>query len=306
MRKIAVSCYNHMVGKIPPLHTHWLMMLHPLPDKLVLMLCLVMLALGAIACEVEKRVVRDGWGDLRSMAQPNARKDSMRNREGATTEPASAPQGWAILLESFEGPNASQRARELEQRLRKEAYVPDLWLHAAGGKVHVVRGRYPLPDVDAAQRDLRQSRMLMLDGLRPYENVQLMPLGGAAAANSANPQNPRGWDVKLYPGMYTLQIGFYDENFGKDFRDAAEKAVATLRQNGEDAYYYHGPNRSLVTIGLFTDADFVKENNVLVYGPRVRQLQERFKYNLGNGLTLIQKFEDHTSSEQPSFLVRVN
>jgi hypothetical protein len=105
--------------------------------------------------------------------------------------------------------------------------------------------------------------------------------------------------------MYSLQIGFYDDAFGPDFRQAAEQAAAALHQQGEQAYYYHGPNRSLVTIGLFTENDFVQQGPQRAYGPQIKQLQQRFPYNLANGLTQIQKIDGRTIGEQPSFIVRV-
>jgi hypothetical protein len=91
-------------------------------------------------------------------------------------------------------------------------------------------------------------------------------------------------------------------------------AAARLRADGDQAYFYHGPNRSLVTVGLFTEQDFGVEQQpapdggvlfIPTYGQRVRELQKKFSYNLGNGRTIIEKSGDKKLGEQPSFLVRV-
>ena len=121
-------------------------------------------------------------------------------------------------------------------------------------------------------------------------------------------------DLKQHAGMYSLQIGFYDEAFGKEFRKAAEEMATILREDGVEAYYYHGPNISMVTVGLFDDSDLVKREvrmpNGLVsiqegYGPRIKVLQEQFPNNLGNGATVIDKIDGQNLGPQPSFLVRV-
>ena len=63
--------------------------------------------------------------------------------------------------------------------------------------------------------------------------------------------------------LYTLQIAVYGRPDNTDatkedlaqFRKSAEEAVVQLRREGEQAYYYHGPNRSMVTVGIFSEDD---------------------------------------------------
>jgi hypothetical protein len=62
----------------------------------------------------------------------------------------------------------------------------------------------------------------------------------------------------------------------------------------------------MVTIGLFTDADLISDGATQTYGPKIRELQQKFPYNLGNGLTIVQKLAGKTLGQQPSFLVRLN
>jgi hypothetical protein len=64
--------------------------------------------------------------------------------------------------------------------------------------------------------------------------------------------------------LYTLAIGFYTRaDLGKptpeelrEYRTLAEEATAKLRREGDQAYFYHGPNGSQVTIGVFTPEDY--------------------------------------------------
>jgi len=254
----------------------------------------------------EYRVKYDGWETFRSQIGGDKPGAVAKNSDGSNSAAISEQRGgWAIQVESFEGGNRFRRASDLIRNLTNRNAVTDLWFQDHEGKTTVYRGRYEtLTDLDA-QKALMQTRAIEEDGSKPYENVELISLGGASGGQptgSADLRNHRG------QGYYTLQIGFYDPEFGPDFRDAAEKAVATLRQEGHKAYYYHGPNRSMMTIDLFSDADFDQDGPVRVYGPRMLAIQEKFPNNLSNGLTLVETVSDGAKSEkraQPSFVVKV-
>ena len=112
-------------------------------------------------------------------------------------------------------------------------------------------------------------------------------------------------DLRPYSGMQSLQIGYFDEQYGPDFRKTAEQVARSLRARGEEAYFYHGHFLSMVTIGLFTDADWVQKGQVSVYGPRILAVQERFPYNVGNSREALEEGSDAVEGAQESFLVRV-
>ncbi len=108
-------------------------------------------------------------------------------------------------------------------------------------------------------------------------------------------------------GAYTLQVGYYDANFGNDFRQAAEKAAKVLRDDGQQAYYYHGPNVSLVTIGVFgADAVATDPNSgQTVYGAEVIELRTQFPHHMANGREVIQYMPNGTKVREGSRLVRI-
>ncbi len=267
--------------------------------------CLLLTAFAAMAGCYEYRVKYDGWETFRSQIgadKPggNSTKDPLAS--GAI--PANPRAGWAIQLESFEGASRFRRASDLIRRLTHRNAVTDLWFQDHEGKTTVYRGRYDhLTDLEA-QKALMQTRAIEDEGARPFENVQLISLGGEQSQplGSADLRSHAG------QGFYTLQIMFYDPDYGPDYRDAAEQAAATLRMDGNKAFYYHGPNRSMVTIELFTDADFDQDGPVRIYGPRMLAAQEKFPNNLANGLTMLETISDGRKAEkrpQPSFVVRV-
>lgn len=256
----------------------------------ILMLAVLSCALGC----VEERVVYDGFNAYRNMeaAGPIRLDDDPAAR-------VAADEGWSILLQEFAGTDQLQRADQLRTRLQREYRVPGLWVRQNGDKTGLYRGLYPRPDTDTARSDLRQTRMLSLDGARPYEDVQMLPLS-AAARGASSPL-----DLRQFPGMRSLQVAVYDSDFGPEFRHAAEDAVNALRKEGHEAYFYHGPNRSMVTIGLFDANDVSRDGDQDGYPPRARELQKLFPYNLVNGRTLLQSVSGQDAKPQPSFLVEV-
>jgi hypothetical protein len=123
---------------------------------------------------------------------------------------------------------------------------------------------------------------------------------------------------------YTLQVARYghtdraqptpEELVG--FREAAEKAVLELRQAGDEAFFYHGPFGSTVTIGLFSEADYVTQvrdaNGTITNLPKpyesatLAALRAKYPHNLVNGATLqTRRKGSEEMVTQGSFLVGV-
>ena len=263
-----------------------------------ILVCIALCALGA-GCTYEERIIRDGWAPLREMGISGGTNPSNPTAPAAPKTTHSTDK-WAILIQSMEGPGHYAQAQQLIQRLGTEAHLPNLWLQNRANQTHIFRGLYANPSDPAARSDLRQTRMIKLADKRSFTSAQLVPLG-AASQGAVD-----ALDLRRHPGVYSLQIGYYDDAFGPDFRKAAEQAARALReQDDAEAYYYHGQHRSMVTIGLFTDEDFEQQGVQRVYGRHIRALQEKYPFNLGNGRTIIQSVGGKDAGEQSSFLVRV-
>ncbi len=241
-----------------------------------------------VGCE-EPRVVRSTWDQLPADKRPPI------DNEGAQTT------GCAILLKSFDGPAQDKEASRFIDRLTLTAAMPDLWKARFKGVTNVYRGRYADPATPQAQRDLRQSRMIQVDGKRPFDGVELVDLATGKPPTAVITSEI---DLRRYPNQFSLQVGYYDEQSSNP-RAAAERAAATLRAEGEQAFFYHGPIRSLVTVGLFDETDMTSRDGATVYSQRVKELQRRFPYNASNGRTLVEKRDGNKVRDQPSFLVRV-
>ncbi len=243
---------------------------------------------------METRVVRSSWDSL--PADPKPRQvDNEKNFQDAA-----GGQGWAIQITEIQGNDRHDRARELTHRLRSEAQLDSVWIEDIGNVAHLYHGRF----AHAADKDIRPAlekiQRIELDGEKVFAQAQLVPLVGQGRV-IADP-----FDLRQFSGYYSLQIGFYDEAAGPNFREIAEQAVRMLREEGHDAYYYHGPFRSIITIGVYTyEQAFVPAGNVDTYAPHIREMQTTFPFNLGNGSTIIQKENGKDIGEQKSSLIRV-
>ena len=206
--------------------------------------------------------------------------------------------GHAIRLQSFDGEDRLRLARNLSSHLSKSVGLNDTWFTDDQGIATVYRGQYLDPDLPDAQRDLEQTRGLIVDGWRPFVDAEFVPVGADGA------YSPR--DLRGYPGMYTLQIAFYTLDMGEDFRKVAEQRAEQLRKEDFDAYFYHGPKMSNVTIGLFTQEEAYER-----VGPQfkpsavVRALMKRFPHNEGNGQPIPFANKDGKEEFQESSLVVV-
>ena len=120
-------------------------------------------------------------------------------------------------------------------------------IHKAGSS-DLIFGQYRTPD--AAQSDLRRAQAFKApgSGQQIYRLARLIDVPGAKIG-------PPELDLaNTTRGDYTVQIAVYIDDpkqnaYGRK-RSAVERAKQ-LRQEGWDAYYFHGSTRSAVCIGLF-------------------------------------------------------
>lgn len=153
-------------------------------------------------------------------------------------------------------------------------------------------GHYQSPDDPQARADLKKIRAIAVDGGFPFADAFLAPPSGEIL-RGANTEFDLRNARKNHGGKraaYTLQVGAYarpdrkaptpDEL--KEFRQAAEKAAAELRREGELAFYYHGPNSSSVTVGVFSAEDIDPKSPTGV-PPALKDARAKHPNHLLNG-----------------------
>jgi hypothetical protein len=260
-----------------------------------LLLALLLGVLGG--CETESRVVSSTWDPFREkLGDPEPTRGNADPNDPRVT----SPRGYAVELTRFSGADAAARAFELTARLREQSGLADLWYADAPNVSTVYLGRFRDPRTDTARAALARARAAELEGLKPFTNAELVALSGGDA--SSLPE----LDLRNHTGQYALQVGYYDLAYGADFRRAAEEEAQRLRDEGHNAFYYHGPNRSLIALGPYNyEQAFVRRGQTDVYTPAVTQTQQQFPYNVRNGVGPNEQFTAEELGLRPSFLVLV-
>jgi hypothetical protein len=222
------------------------------------------------------------------------------------TETAAKRTTWAILLGAVSGPGSDRQAATLAAVASREGGMADTFIEPRGDGFAVLYGAYDEPGSPQAKKDLAAARAIDVGGAKPFEGaIMAAPAVRGAAGNT--PEHDLRLAKQIYgkKASFTLQIGVYHRSDREkptpdqvaEIRKAAEGAVKALREQGDQAFYFHGPERSMVTVGLFPTAE----------DAAIRAIQKRFPSHMINGqLTTNAKSEQLNGPKgQPSFVVTV-
>lgn len=237
---------------------------------------------------------------------PSARARGGEAFPGGDGRPGSMTDaGWSIVLVAYSGADARQRAGAAAETIRGRVDLPLVRVQDRGRGAAVVAGSYRSPADGAAQRDLARARAIALDGRTPFSSAFLAPPTGEADRGGLPQYHlSRAFTEFGSQSRYTLQIAVYESPNAREAERAAEQAAAQLRAEGEPAFYYHGPSRSMVTLGAFTGDEAGLETGLP--GPILAELRRRHPYNLFNGRQLLQRVPGQSQRvPQPSFLVEI-
>jgi hypothetical protein len=151
---------------------------------------------------------------------------------------------WTILCREIGGPGHVERSRQLKDDLVKTTAMRD-WhlLHREDGSL-LYYGYYR-NYTDAKAKSDRQKIDSMVDqqGSRPFRLAHFTPL------DAADPDGPPEWNLANAKGFWSLQIAVYKDS--PERKQYALDAVKAARQQGVEAYYFHGENMSLVCVGTW-------------------------------------------------------
>lgn len=230
------------------------------------------------------------WYDGPARGSQNAEATNRNNR------------GYAIELGRYSGAQAFHGVHGLMQTARQDAGLANLWYATVGTETTVYLGRFTDDDSREAKDALRQVRNAEIKGSTPFAKAKVVKLN-AARGDALDPRDLRSLKGK---GLYTLQIGYYDAKYGPDFRRAAETAVDVLREQDTEAFYYHGPHRSMVLLNAWTHAEaFTLVGTSDRYSNAVRITQETHPHNVPNGEPFGPGDDPDYVKSQRSFLVPI-
>lgn len=248
-------------------------------------------------------------------------------KDGKPVEAAQAGSGaWSIVLGAFSPDREADLGQAYEAaahtalfRAQALAGLDGVLLEKRGNGLVLLYGAFESPTSGEAQRELAYVRSIEVGGRFPYEAAFLSPPGATSGsmpdydlATVRARRNNKG-------PLYTLQIAVYGrpdnsqatpEDLGQ-FRKSAEEAVGGLRRDGEQAYYYHGPNRSMVTVGVYSEQDAGFGGKFRGEGTALVLARQKFPNNLLNGEAVREKLPGRSGSSpsdfrlQPSRLVEI-
>ncbi len=241
---------------------------------------------------------------------------------GTQPQPTAVPMAddWTIVIAAFIGPDKAERATQSLWKAKSLAGLESAFVEERGRAVVLAFGKYAGPDDPRAAADLRRVQTLIIDGQRPFADALLSPPSPDRLAGSIPQFDLR--NAKKYYGssaLYTLQVGIYGPADDKrptaqelaECRKTAEQAAAQLRREGELAFYYHGPERSTVTVGIFGTADYDPVNSPGFESLPLREARKRHPLNLLNGKGIRERVRGVPANDpkawrmQPSSLVAV-
>lgn len=222
---------------------------------------------------------------------------------------------WTIVLLTIPEEGADLAAMQTLTNVRTRAGLPEAYLLKRDGAMLIAYGTYPSGADARAKADLERVKAVRIGSSTPFDAAMLLPPDHAGPVGSKPEFNLQSLRKKSGRKiLYTLQIGVYTtsddrkeptpEELGQ-IRTSAEQAAIELRSAGEEAFYYHGPHRSMITVGVFSEKDIAparpgRQNPLLV------MLRHKYPYNLMNGQTLrIRTPADPQGRLQESSLVRV-
>lgn len=226
--------------------------------------------------------------------------------DGATgnpDQPLVRPPAWRVALAVFSGPDGVARANAALPIIQRQGNMPEAFVEPRKSGAIIAYGAYDQPDARQAQRDLERIRTMTINGQLAYPRAFLAPpQGGVSGAipewNLANAREQYGDSAK-----YTLQVAVYESERRAEAMRLAEQAASTYRRDGELAFYYHGPNRSMVTIGVFSDRDFDPASGRT--SAELQEVMSRHPAHLVNGMGVRETLSDGSTRMQPPQLVRI-
>ena len=193
---------------------------------------------------------------------------------GGTAEAAraAAERQLTVLLVEYEGPEAAASAERLAKELTSKG-LPDVFAVEGAGRSSVCVGRYTSwkqPEADAMLKRVRVIRDAQ--GQYPFAGVMFVPVPEAVPATP--------WPLEKANGYFTLHVGSWE---APGRMVAAQAYAKELRGQGYEAYVYHGPRLSMVTVGAFGTEIFDDPAKVGKPGVKPRIVNPKV-------LALIQKF----------------
>jgi len=153
--------------------------------------------------------------------------------------------GWHIVAKRIHGTDHDRKAKWVCDLLKSSKGIDPakVYMYNDRGGTVVAYGRYRSPRDRRARRDLKFIKSLGIAN-RGYVFLD----AHFEPAHQPDPSVPQQWLVTKSGAYWTLEIARFDSDGRKK---SAVELVEYLRAHSVPAYVWHGPIRSMVTVGAF-------------------------------------------------------
>ncbi|UCG31944.1 MAG: hypothetical protein JSU68_09790 [Phycisphaerales bacterium] len=223
-------------------------------------------------------------------------------------------EAWTILCLETYGPEGREPTELLADALRKaQGLEPDSVRLVHDGESHRLyygtyyrhrdadTGEYRIPP--ELRRDMSYIRQLATGQTYPFLHCLPVP-------RDSGPLGPPEWDLRRAPGDFTLLVAVYSDM--PERREAAIEHVRLLREEGEEAYYYHHLSKSHVCVGSFVDSSADPFGGAVprIDDPACRAARRKHPHFIYNGQYISNVNRDSSGNivsktRQPTRLVRI-
>jgi hypothetical protein len=192
-----------------------------------------------------------------AQAQASASADKTASASPAPPKDAQ----WTIYCVSLKGATHVEQMNQLKADLMRTTglrgwYVVHLEDHSAlyYGYYRSFKDKKDPAEAARLQKDQKSIQAIVdQSGNKPFRDA--MPMLIAAP----DPVAPPEWDLRNAKGYWSLQIAAYEGSPQR--KQAAVDAVREARQQGIEAYYYHGQSVSSVCIGAWPENAVKKQDS---------------------------------------------
>jgi len=194
--------------------------------------------------------------------------------------------GFTILLFLSSDEGHVELAEAAKRFAEAQAGWKELRVDHADNYSAVYWGRFA--NVDQAAGKLKLAKRLRLaDGRLPFARALVVPIAG-------DDVGPPEWKLTAADGEYSVLVAVFYDDVKRKYIGRKQFAVdycRQLRQEGREAYYYHGSKRSSVTVGSFGPSAVRTvirdgEQRPQIVDPEMRRIMASFPFVAVNGRQL--------------------
>jgi hypothetical protein len=184
-----------------------------------------------------------------SLGAKKSKKADAPRAEQKRQDPNAAPlrpgdAQWTIYCQAVAGPDHVARANAYKQYLVDTFRMTDWYVIHQEDQSVIYYGFYRAISDAKAKADRKA-----VDDLKDQSGNKLLGACMFVEVSAPDPSAPPQWDLRNAQGYWTVEIAMYKEHPQR--KQAAVDAVRAARDQGIEAYYYHGPTASSVCIGAW-------------------------------------------------------